>query len=193
MTLEKHERIDNVDHIYDNLQKAKEACENLKALCGGLVEEVGGREYTLRKKGPPKHSDQELTRLLLSKDDVHLHGALGNDLRQAWVKLRQKAATGDFKLNREGKKDLNTDTRVVIDVSSDQLSSNQQFRQLTLKEVLARNTTTYVKYCPGFYGSYQKVPVVIQQNIGQDVSKWLNEEEGRVFRHFFAYKLTVEV
>lgn len=187
--MEKHDRIDDSSNVFDTLEEAKMACEAMHGSCGGIVKEVGGKNYTLRKKGPPKHSDLELTKLLLNDDNVRLHGALGNDLRQSWIKLWKAAAAGDFKLTNAGTKELRSDFRVVIPIDDEE----GLHQELTLEDVLARNTTSYVKYCPGFYASYQKVPIPLKQNVGKNFTKWVYEADTGEARYFFAYKLTVEV
>ena len=192
LTLEKHDRIADADYTFTNLDEAKQACEKMLALCGGIVEESGGQRYTLRKKGPPKHSDQELMRLLIGRDDVRLFGALGNDLRQAWQKLRKQAATGDFTMSREGKRDLQSDTHVILD-PEEHLSEQGRYKPPTLEQILSKNTTAYVKYCPGFFGSYKRVPSPLKQNIQGNVTKWVAENELQQFRHFFAFKLQFQV
>nr|XP_039260973.1 uncharacterized protein LOC120337292 isoform X1 [Styela clava] len=190
-TLEKHDRIDDSDYSYPNLTAAKSACDKMQALCGGIVKEVNGIKYTLRKKGPPKHSDKELTRLIMSRPNVRLMGALGNDMRLGWMKLRKQAASGDFVINKDGKHQIGTDTRLVLDPS--EVLEDGVKRIPTLNEVLAKNTTAYVKYCPGFYGAHQSLPKPLKQTIPPDITKWVNENEGNHFRHYFAFKIDIEV
>lgn len=189
MTMEKHDRIDDSLNVFSQLEEAKLACEIIHGSCGGIVKEVRGRNYTLRKKGPPKHSDLELTKLLLGDENVRLHGALGNDLRKSWIKLWKAAAAGDFKLTNAGTKELRSDYRVVIPVEQEE----GLYKKLTLEDVLARNTTAYIKYCPGFYASYQKIPIPLKHRVGKNITKWVYEAEAGESRYFFSYTLTVEV
>lgn len=156
------------------------------------MSEGGGKIFTLQKKGPPKHSDQELMRLLLATSDIRLFGALGNDLRLAWLKLRKQAATGDFTFNRDGKRQLRSDQHVVLDPEN-KLTENGMYKPPTLREIIRENTTAHVKYCPGFFGSYQRVPAGLKQALSTDIAQWTKDHDGYPFNHFFAFKYEFQV